>query len=106
MYHKEGLCTVKGKWSRRVVYDEWNREVCKMNLLGPLNTQPQEVWLVIMEGECSQVTEAFLREGNVGYLAEPPMDGLRVPSEATRLILSLLLWLQDEWFGWNGDVEM
>ena len=35
-----------------------------------------------MEGVCSHATEAFLIEVNVGCMAEPPMDGLWVPSDA------------------------
>ena len=34
---------MKGKWPWRMMYDEWNREVCKMNFLGPFNTSSQEV---------------------------------------------------------------
>ena len=35
-----------------------------MILLGHLNMLSQEVWLVIMGGECSQSVEVFIREGN------------------------------------------
>ena len=43
-----------------------------MNLLGPLNTLAQEVWMVIIEGECFQSTEAFLEKEMQVDLAEPP----------------------------------
>ena len=72
MYHKEGSTLWKGKWSRRMMHDEWNREVCKMNLLGPLNASSQEVMVVIMEGVCSQTVEAFHLRGKCRLFGRAP----------------------------------
>ena len=54
------------------MHDEWNREVCKINLLGPLNASSQEVMVVIMEGVCSQTVEAFHLRGKCRLFGRAP----------------------------------
>ena len=79
------------------MYDEGNREVCKMNLLGPLNTSPQEEWLASLKVCVSMQLKPFLKDGNVGCIEELLIGRVWVPSEASNFsyLCHCGCWLSD-----------
>ena len=56
-----------------------------MNLLGPLNTSPQEEWLASLKVCVSKQLKPFLKDGNVSCLEELLTGRVWVPSEASNL---------------------
>ena len=52
---------MKGIWARRVAHVAWNSEECKMNLLGPSNVLPQEVWCYSLKVCVSRIVKPFVK---------------------------------------------